>query len=491
MFLVNLEISIISTSLVSITNDLKSFSQASWVVTAYLLTYTSFMIIIAKLSDVFSRKSVLVLSLAVFTIFSGACAAAKTMIQLIVCRAFQGIGGCGVYALSIVIVMEMLPTHKWPSYLILITSLFALAMVLGPIFGGLINDNSSWIWVFLLNVPGGVIALVLVVLAIPANFPFHNSPDAQKRISLRQADFLGAVLLLAGMTLYITGFEQAASLHAWTSVQVLPLLLVSAFFWMAFLASQWYVTTRDGGPDPVFPWRFCQSRVVMGLIINSFLAGTVSTTSIITIPVRYQASVGVSPLQAGIRLIPLSLAIQVGAMLVAGLTKKRRLPPIYMLFVGAAFQLIGCIFLSRGSPEDPDWKGLYGLMVLTGLGIGLNIGVATLMMPYITEERDKATATSSVVQFRFLGGATALSIATAVGNKWLRDELSSLVSVEQLSFIFRDLASIDSLPPSSQEIVRRLFVESFNLQMRILIGFAAAQFPVTLMMWERQPVMLD
>lgn len=95
------------------------------------------------------------------------------------------------------------------------------------------------------------------------------------------------------------------------------------------------------------------------------------------------------------------------------------------------------------------------------------------------------------MQFRFLGGATALSIATAVGNKWLRDELSSLVSVEQLSFIFRDLASIDSLPPSSQEIVRRLFVESFNLQMRILIGFAAAQFPVTLMMWERQPVMLD
>lgn len=82
MFLVNLEISIISTSLVSITNDLKSFSQASWVVTAYLLTYTSLMIIIAKLSDVFSRKSVLVLSLAVFTIFSGACAAAKTMIQL-------------------------------------------------------------------------------------------------------------------------------------------------------------------------------------------------------------------------------------------------------------------------------------------------------------------------------------------------------------------------------------------------------------------------
>jgi O-antigen/teichoic acid export membrane protein len=81
-------------------------------------------------------------------------------------------------------------------------------------------------------------------------------------------------------------------------------------------------------------------------------------------------------------------------MLVAGLTKKRRLPPIYMLFVGAAFQLIGCIFLSRGSPEDPDWKGLYGLMVLTGLGIGLNIGVATLMMPYITEERDKGESQS-------------------------------------------------------------------------------------------------
>jgi len=163
---VNFEISIVSTSLVSITDDLQHFSQSSWVVTAYLLTYTSFMIILARVSDLVGRKTILILSMFVFTIFSGGCAAAQTMVQLyasknlsvtlsdahrIVCRAFQGLGGSGVYSLVMIILFEMVPPAKWPLYSVIVTSLFGLSMVLGPIFGGLINLHSSWIWVFLLK----------------------------------------------------------------------------------------------------------------------------------------------------------------------------------------------------------------------------------------------------------------------------------------------------------------------------------------------------
>jgi hypothetical protein len=121
---------------------------------------------------------------------------------------------------------------------------------------------------------------------------------------------------------------------------------------------------------------------------NSFLTGMVSTTCIVTIPLRYQAAAGVSALQAGIRLIPMSLTVQIGAMLVAVLTKKRRMPPIYLLFVGATLQMIGCIFLSRGSPDHPNWNGLYGFEAMTGIGVGITIGVVTLIIPYATEKRD-------------------------------------------------------------------------------------------------------
>lgn len=102
-----------------------------------------------------------------------------------------------------------------------------------------------------------------------------------------------------------------------------------------------------------------------------------------------------------------------------------------------------------------------------------------------------ATATSSVVQFRFLGGATALAIVTAVANNWLQDSLNTIVLTEEVAMIFRDPAFIGSLPDTVQGRVRGLFVKSFNLQMRILIGFAAAQFPVTILMWQRQPILLE
>ncbi|KAI1179865.1 drug resistance transporter [Nemania sp. FL0916] len=493
VFLVNLEISIVSTSLVSITNDLKHFSQASWVVTAYLLSYTSFMVILAKLSDVVGRKSIVLFCLATFTVFSGACAAAQTLVQLIVFRAFQGIGGCGIYALAMVIIVEMVPRHKWPAYLVLVTSLFAIAMVLGPILGGVINLHSRWIWVFLLNVPGGVLATVLVAVSLPASFPYAKGqrPRETLSLSLGRIDFLGATLLLGAMTLHITGFEQAANLYEWTSAEVLAPLLVSAFLWSAFFISQWYITTRLRRPDPILPWRFCQSRVVIGIIANSLLSGAISTTCVITIPMRAQASAGDSPLQAGVRLIPLSLTIQIGAMIDAILTKKRRLAPIYLLLAGASLQLIGCVFMSRGPPQHPDWHALYGIEVVTGIGLGLSIGAVTLMIPYAIEDRDRATATSAVVQFRFLGGATALAIVTAVANKWLLTVLSEIVSPEQVELILRDSAFIGSLPEMVQGTIRSKFVEAFNRQMRILIGFAAAQFLATLLMWQRDPIKIE
>ncbi|CAI6237031.1 unnamed protein product [Periconia digitata] len=491
IFLVNFEISIVSTSLVSITNDLQHFSQSSWVVTAYLLTYTSFMIILARLSDVFGRKTMLLFCTAVFTVFSGGCAAAQTMIQLIVCRAFQGIGGSGVYSLVMVVVFEMVPPAKWPTYQVVITLLFGLAMVLGPIFGGLINLHGSWIWVFLLNVPGGVVTFGLLGVAMPNHFPNHANPSLRKPPSASSVDFLGAFLLVAAMALHITGLEQAANMYSWTSAMVLAPILISVVIWLSFFIWQWY---SDGGTkqrEPLFPRRFFKNRVYIGLLGNTFLNGAVSTSCIINIPIRYQAAVGSSPLSAGIRLIPFSLTLQLGAGLVAGLAKKRRMPPVYLSFAGGLFQLLSLIFMSMGKATNPDWQALYGLEVLAGTGVGMGNGVVTLMTPYVTEKRDLAVATASIVKFRFLGGATALAIITAVGNNWLKHTLPIALSPDDVAAVFRQASNIGSFPTDVQTVVHGMFVKSFNLQMRILIGFVVAQFFFTCLMWRRVQVMLE
>ncbi|XDG03758.1 hypothetical protein ABKA04_003373 [Annulohypoxylon sp. FPYF3050] len=464
-FLVNLEISIVSTSLVSITEDLKGFSQSSWVVTAYLLTYTSFMIIVAKSSDLFGRKTVLLLSMFIFTIFSGSCVAAKTMVQLIICRAFQGIGGCGVYSIVMVIIFEMVPPAKYTLHYTILTVLYAFSMTLGPIVGGVINDRSSWIWVFLLNVPAGVV--------------------------FNQIDFLGALLLIAAMTMHLTGLEEAANLNPWKSSSVLIPLSLSGLLWISFVFSQYYVTASTRPQEPVLPWRFFRNRVAMGLIANAFLSGAISTTCLIQVPIFSQAAVGTSALGAGVHLIPYTLAMEIGAMLVAASIAKRRLPPVHLALVAAVMQLVGVILLSIQSPNNPGYRGMYGIEAIIGLGVGAAIAVTTLMMPYATEKQDLSIGTASIIQFRFMGGATALAIVTAVANTWLRGALLDVLNPEEITLVFRRPDTINSLPGALRSTVRLMFAKSFSLQMRILIGFAAAQFPVTFLTWKKDQIRVD
>lgn len=489
-FLVNLEISIVSTSLVSITEDLKGFSQSSWVVTAYLLTYTSFMIIVAKSSDLFGRKTVLLLSMFIFTIFSGSCVAAKTMVQLIICRAFQGIGGCGVYSIVMVIIFEMVPPPKYTLHYTILTVLYAFSMTLGPIVGGVINDRSSWIWVFLLNVPAGVVCMFLVAISMPRHFPNHKG-TCQRRYSVYQIDFLGALLLIAAMTMHLTGLEEAANLNPWKSSSVLIPLSLSGLLWISFVFSQYYVTASTRPQEPVLPWRFFQNRVAMGLIANAFLSGAISTTCLIQVPIFSQAAVGTSALGAGVHLIPYTLAMEIGAMLVAASIAKRRLPPVHLALVEAVMQLVGVVLLSVQSPNNPGYRGMYGIEAIIGLGVGAAIAVTTLMMPYATEKQDLSVGTASIIQFRFMGGATALAIVTAVANTWLRGALLDVLSPEEITLVFRRPDTINSLPDALRSTVRLMFAKSFSLQMRILIGFAAVQFPVTFLTWKKDQIRVD
>ncbi|KAI1772029.1 major facilitator superfamily domain-containing protein [Hypoxylon cercidicola] len=488
-FLVNLEITIVSTTLVSITNDLHDFGKSSWIVTAYLITYTGGLVIWAKLSDLLGRKPAFVASLIIFCAFSGGCGAAQNMVQLIVCRALQGIGGGGIYALVMVMMYELVPPPSYPMYTAFLTTLVASSFALGPVFGGLILQGSSWRWVFLLNVPGAAVAAIIILIAVPSKFPYqgHHREPTQWR-SLAAADLVGASLMMSALALTIVGFEEAAAKLSWTSPTFLGPICASVVVWAAFLASQWRVSRPGSVIEPVLPWRFCQSRLIIGLLSSSFMTGAVSITCIIQIPIRYQTAVGGSPLQAGLRLIPLSVSGPLGTMIVAVIVKNRRAPPLYLSFFGQVFQIIGIVFLSQGSPDNPDWNALYGIQVVVGLGMGCCIGTAALLTPWTVEKRDIAVGSAAVTQFRFLGSAIVVSIITAVGNSWVKDALSGQLTSTELESIFRSTDAINTLPGTLATLVRGTFVQSFNLQMRIVLGFSVAGIFTWLMMWQRTQI---
>ncbi|KAI0532016.1 putative multidrug resistance protein fnx1 [Xylaria digitata] len=489
LFLVNFEITIVSTALVSITNDLRDFSRNGWVINAYLLTYTGGLVVWSKLSDIFGRKGTCLASLFVFTAFSGACGGAQTLVQLIVFRAFQGIGASGLYALTTVIFYELVPPNKYPAYTSLIMVLFSTSLVLGPIFGGLISQQSTWRWVFLLNVPAGVAAWVVLFVTLPKEFPYQGSGSHPKQHrSFRTIDFLGAFLMVAAIALLITGLEEAASLLSWTSPTTLGPLAASAVVWVAFFTSQWYSSRPFSTTEPMFPWRFLQSRTITALLLNSFTTGAVSITCMIQLPIRYQAAAALSPLQAGIRLIPFSVASPIGVIIVAILAKNRRVPPIYLALAGEIIQILGLVFISRSPLDNLDWDGLYGLEVLIGLGMGFCIGTGTLLTPFIMEKRDLAVGTGTVVQYRFLGSTVVISIVTAVGNNWIKEMLLDKLTSLQLTSVFRSTEYIGFLPDNLEHTVRRTFAAAFNLQMEILIGFAVAAIFSSLLMWQKTQI---
>ncbi|KAH9987036.1 putative multidrug resistance protein fnx1 [Xylariaceae sp. FL0662B] len=494
LFLVNLELTIIGTSLVSITNDLQDFVRASWVVTAYLMTYTSGLVIWAKISDLLGRKPTYIVTLLIFSAFAGGCGGSQTMVQLqvflIVCRALQGLGAGGVYAVAIVMLYELKPPDKLAQIASLGAALAALGNALGPIFGGLIAQGSSWRWVFLLNVPAGTVAAIVVFLVVPNDFPYQGLRKRQ-RPTIKVVDFTGAFLMLAALALIITGFEQAASLLSWTSPTALAPICTSIVAWSAFFASQWYASRPGNLTEPVFPWRFCKDRQIMGLLVNSFMTGSVSITCIIQLPIRYQTSVGTSPLQAGVRLLPFVLCGPIGVTLTALCSRKRRIPPLYIGIFGMILQILGLIFMAQGPPSNPDWSVLYGLEVITGLGMGISIGLVTLLTPYVVEKRDLAVASAAGTQFRFLGAAFVVSITTAVGNGWIRDELLSSLTLSQIMDIFRTTSAINDLPSSLQAVVRSKFVEEFNLQMHIVLGFATASIFSIALLWRRNQIRVE
>jgi MFS family permease len=243
----------------------------------------------AKLSDIVGRKYILITCLCIFTLFSGLCGAAQTIDQLIMFRWCQGMGGGGVFGLVQLIFIELVPRRKLPAYLTMVTAALALSLVVGPLLGGGITLHGSWRWVFLIkyvlpfldqaetllmlpiSVPIGALTALSLCVTLPRTL--WNEPAAQltqsafTSASLRRLDVLGAVLMVGTITFLSTGFQQAAQGYAWSSPMVLGLLVTTAPLAVLFFTWQWYVTMRRTNPEPVFPWRICQSRIRIGMIL--------------------------------------------------------------------------------------------------------------------------------------------------------------------------------------------------------------------------------
>ncbi|KAJ6096144.1 MFS general substrate transporter [Penicillium sp. IBT 16267x] len=484
IFLPNLEVSIVSTALVTITSDLNGFNRSGWVVIAYLITYTGFIIIWAKLSDILKRKWSLLASLALFIIASGICGASQNMTMLIVFRALQGIGGAGCFSISMVVFFELIPKDKYPKYGSILSADVALATLLGPIIGGAISDGTSWRWVFLLNLPVGVLAVIALGVFLPNEFPYHDTlprPPSEKR-SLRRVDFLGAFLLVGANLFLVTALLEASSDYTWSAALVISFLVVSGVLWISFGLWEW-VATKDTRPyEPVFPFRFFLNRYWMGMLLQSFFLGVPFTMLVISLPQRFQTVNELSALDAGVRLLPYALLAPIGS-LISNMIFMRRPKPLLLLLVGACFQVVGLALLCSEPVSTMISAKIYGYQILAGFGVGITFGTLVTITPSSVDPRDLATATGAMIQFRQMGGAIGLSIGSSLLNSYLKSHLAPpVLTSAQLATLLGNVRSIFNLPPHLQKIAKNVFANAFGLQLKVVVGFAAALFPSILLM---------
>ncbi|KAF5539480.1 major facilitator superfamily transporter [Fusarium mexicanum] len=491
LLLSTLETTIVSTALVSIVDALQGFNMAGWIVTSYLVTYTGFLIIYSKLSDIFGCKLMLLLAITIFTIFSMACGASDSMVPLIVFRAFQGMGGSGIYSLSTIMVPLMVPPEKYATYISIMSSTFILSSVLGPILGGAITDHTTWRWVFYFNGPGGALAAVLLAFSVPFNFPYGESDRFFHSLASKQmwkrVDFVGMVVSLAASILIIFALEQGGVAYPWGSGAIVSTFVLSGVLWIAFVAWERLLSKKRGVREPMFPWSLVHNRFVMGLLLNGFFTGFPFMAALINIPQRFQTVNMTSAINAGIRTLPLLLLSPLATAVNGILVSKLGVPPLYTLFLGGSLQTIGVGLYSSLKSSTSIASAQYGYEAIMGLGFGFNLSTILMMVPLVVTEKDLAVTMGSVTQIRVLGGTIGLAVCSALLINHIKREAVKFLTAEQVAGILLSSENIGMLSPETQSRTRVLYADAYSEQMRVMLYFSIASILSLVLLVERQP----
>ncbi|KAI2620776.1 major facilitator superfamily domain-containing protein [Hypomontagnella submonticulosa] len=499
VFLPTAEASIISTSLVTISKDLDAYDQSSWVITAYLLTYTGFLVIWSKLTGMMGLRPAVLLSTVIFMAFSGACGAARSMTQLIVFRAIQGIGGSGLYSVPTIGMFQLVPGSRYSQINGIAASVMAISLLIGPLIGGAISQTGDWRWIFYFNVPAGAVSAGLVLTVIPSRFPRHCEPPDEKRGAvlsssigfLNRADVPGAFLLLGASILLVAALEEGGVHFAWNSAAIIVFFVLSGVLWIVFGLWEWYASREGYKVEPMFPRRFFSNRVFLGVLLGCFISGVPLIVAVIEIPQRYQLVNAATPIQAGARLLSYAAMLPFGIVLSNALTGKFQVPFVYTLILGAALQTVGFALLSTLPTTVETWTGQYGYSVISGLGIGISIGTFYVIGPIAVDKKDQHLAVGAGMQSRLLGSAVGIAIVNSVLNGYLREHLSLVLDPSLLEQLLQSAANLETFDSNVQFKVRAAYGEAFNLQMRATVAFCAAQFLIVPLLWKKKPLRLS
>jgi EmrB/QacA subfamily drug resistance transporter len=463
MVLASLDQTIVATALPTIVGELGGLPLLAWAMTAYLLASTASTPLWGKLGDLYARKPFFQAAIVTFLIGSALSGASESMGQLIAFRAIQGLGAGGLIVGAAAIIGELVPPRERGRYEALFGTVLGLANVAGPLVGGVLVDGLSWRWVFYVNLPLGIAALIATNAVIPA------STRRSRRVIV---DYLGSALLAAAVTGLVLVTSLGGRTVAWDAPVIIGLALGSIVLAVLFML------VERRAAEPVLPTGLFRNRVFLMCSLIGFCAGFLLFGAITLLPLYFQVVKGVDPTDSGAHLLPmmggLLLTSIVSGQLISRWGRYKAFP-----VVGTGLATVAMFLLSRvgvGTSEPALWLD----MLMLGAGIGAVMQVLVVAAQSSVDYDNLGGATSGVMFFRSIGGAFGTAVLGAVFATSLSSNLAERLARQQLPpglpRTTMSLSTLNSLPPPARAAYIQAFADSFQTVFLVGLPVAAIAF---------------
>ncbi|SDD71275.1 drug resistance transporter, EmrB/QacA subfamily [Paenibacillus sp. UNCCL117] len=410
LLLASLDQTIVSTAMPTILGELGGLDQFVWVFSAYLIANVVAMPIFGKLGDMYGRKLFFLIGLVVFMIGSALCGTSETMLQLIIYRAIQGIGGGAMMPITFAIVFDIFPPEKRGKMQGLFGAVFGISSVLGPLAGAYFTDYVNWQWIFYINLPLGIFSLVLISLCYHPVLP--KNPN-------QRIDWLGTLTFTAAIIALMLGLELGGKEgYAWSSATIIGMFAGAAVLLVLF----YFIERRASAP--IVPFQLFRSRLFTASMGVSFFYGTLMIAAATYIPLFIQGVFQGSATSAGLVLTPMMLGVVASSALGGRFLAAASYRTI-MLY-SAALLLVATVLLGTISVETPRLLvTLY--MIMLGLGIGAQFPVISISSVQSVSFEYRGLVTSLVSFFRSIGSAVGVTVLGTVQSYSLKNRIAELL----------------------------------------------------------------
>jgi len=405
LFLAALDQTIVGTALPVIVTDLKGNDVYTWAFTSYLLTATVSGPLYGKLSDLFGRRLIFMTGTSIFLLGSLLCAISGEMWQFILFRGIQGLGAGALFPVSLAIIGDIFAPSERGKYQGFFGAMFGISSLIGPAIGGLLTDNVGWHWIFLVNLPLGLVVLVVIWRTLPTRI---------ERGVERTIDYLGAAVFIAALVPILIGLTNK-QFGEWSDPQVGGLIAVGLGLAAVFI----WVESR--ATEPILPLHLFRIRAFTTSVFAMFFAAMGFFAAVVGMPRWYQVVQGSSATESGYQILPLLGGLIVSAIL-SGQIVARTGRYKALIFVALLFLALG-LFLLTNLRTETDAPLVWLWMAITGIGIGPAFAVFTLAVQNNVPPVELGTATSGLTLFQQVGGTVGLAVTGTIFGSVLLDEV--------------------------------------------------------------------